>query len=79
MFSGNVSVRKPVVNICGMAHTGEICKVLDEERKNCKNNDGLYSRFLISMQKPEFLDANATVNISEGLPSLTRYAILKVW
>ncbi|CAC5365726.1 unnamed protein product [Mytilus coruscus] len=59
--STNVSVKKPVVNICGMAHQGEICKVLDEERKNANNNDGLYSRFLVCMPRPEFLDADASV------------------
>lgn len=59
-----------------MAHPGEICKALDEERKNSNNNDGLYSRFLFSMPRPEFLDADASVRVNEDIPSLTRYLIL---
>lgn len=76
IFKGNISVQKPVVNICGMAHPGEICRCLDEERKNANSNDGLYSRFLICMPKPEFRDADVNGEILPNTPNLARYIII---
>ncbi|XP_062601644.1 uncharacterized protein LOC134263323 [Saccostrea cucullata] len=70
--SSNISIQKPVVNICGMAHPGEICRCLDEERKNANSNDGLYSRFLLCMPKPEFRDADLNEEILPNTPSLAR-------
>lgn len=76
IFKGNISVQTPVVNICGMAHPGEICRCLDEERKNASSNDGLYSRFLICMSKPEFRDADVNSEILPNTPNLARYTII---
>ncbi|VDI29258.1 Hypothetical predicted protein [Mytilus galloprovincialis] len=70
--NSNISIMKPVVNICGMAHPGEICKCLDEERKNSNSNDGLYSRFLMCMPQPEFRDANVTEDTFTDAPSISR-------
>ncbi|CAC5376756.1 unnamed protein product [Mytilus coruscus] len=63
---------KPVVNIYGMAHPWEICKCLDEERKNSNSNDGLYSRFLMCIPQPEFRDANVTDDKLTDAPSISR-------
>lgn len=71
IFKGNISVQKPVVNICGMAHPGEICRCLDDERKNANSNDGL-----ICMPEPEFRDADVNGEISPITPNLARYTII---
>lgn len=63
---------KPVVNICGMAHPGEICKCHDEERKNSNSNDGLYSRFLMCMPQSEFKDTNLTEDKLTDAPIISR-------
>lgn len=55
-----------------MTHPGEICRCLDEERKNANSNDGLYSRFLICMPKPEFRDAFVNGEILPNTPNLAR-------
>ncbi|XP_076080125.1 uncharacterized protein LOC143050905 [Mytilus galloprovincialis] len=63
-----------------MAHPGEICKCLDEERKNSNSNDGFYSRFLMCMPQPEFRDANVTEDTFTDAPSISRllYAVDKL-
>ena len=49
-----VSIEHPLLNLTGMSHPWEICRSLDEERKNSQNNEGLCSRFVISMPEPVF-------------------------
>jgi hypothetical protein len=58
-----------------MAHPGEVCRCLDEEQKNANSNDGLYSRFLFCMPKPEFRDADVNGELLPNTPTIARYSI----
>ena len=62
-----------------MAHPGEICRCLDEERKNANSNDGLYSRFLLCMPQPEFRDADVSHTILANTPGMSRLVAIIVY
>ena len=73
VFVGTVSIERPILNLTGMSHPGEICRCLDEERKNSQNNEGLYSRFLLSMPEPVFHFADEVECLRPDFPTLDRY------
>ena len=73
IFIGNTAILDPIVNLTGISHPGEICKRLDDEKKNSETNEGLYSRFLICMPEPVFAFADDVESIREDLPSFARY------
>lgn len=72
---GNTAIMDPIVNLTGMSHPGEICKRLDDERKNSETNEGLYSRFMMCCPEPVFSFADDVEKIRDDLPSFARYIV----